>query len=275
MFNGFSLIVFKSIPILLGAVALIFGARNIRKIIFLMNSHDVRVYWNFLYAAVYFFVVSYFSYIIFEHDNISEIVSVVFFFGGIFVWLISKLFLLTTEDIKRISKLEKESITDPLMNIYNRRYLDLRLEQELSRSKRNESNLSIILIDLDHFKNINDTYGHQVGDLVLRKFADILRSIKRTSDVLIRYGGEEILIIAPDSDLEDAVILCERISETLKHQKIQPHLTKTLDIKISASIGISQYSSDQDDMDSLIKRADLALYKAKSSGRDKIEIGII
>jgi len=122
------------------------------------------------------------------------IVPSVFFFGAGFVWLTATLSLHTAIDIRRVTVLEHENITDPLIGIYNRRYLDRRLQEEFIRARRYSLPLSVLLLDIDHFKRVNDAYGHQVGDLVLSYLGKLLLSAIRATDIIARYGGEEILI---------------------------------------------------------------------------------
>ncbi len=171
--------------------------------------------------------------------------------------------------IKNIqTRFEKISVTDELTDLYNRRYLFQRLEEELSRAKRREGEFSIIMIDIDHFKNINDSYGHQYGDFVLKNLAKIFKSLVRQEDIIARFGGEEFVIICPDESEKGAFTLAERIrnqvlSYTFASSGISTH--------ISISLGVASFTKKDIDstIDDLIKKADEALYAAKDAGRNK------
>jgi len=163
--------------------------------------------------------------------------------------------------------LKEKSITDPLTSLYNRAYLNYILEEEITKAKQNITPLSIAMIDIDFFKKINDTYGHINGDCVLKSLSHILKSKTRQGDSVIRYGGEEILIIMPGSDINGAKSKMEYIREYIENETF----CDDLNIKLTVSIGIAQYKED-DDINSLIEKADINLYKAKKTGRNKVVI---
>ncbi|MBF0238260.1 MAG: diguanylate cyclase [SAR324 cluster bacterium] len=165
--------------------------------------------------------------------------------------------------------LQEQAITDPLTGIYNRRYLTDRLGQEVSSIKRNPKSLSLLMLDIDHFKHINDTYGHQCGDYVLTLFASILRKNLRQHDIVARYGGEEFVILLQNMNPLESFVIAERIRRDVESTTF---IFEREQIKITTSIGLT---SVQDDMasdltsDSLLKSADTALYEAKSKGRNQ------
>ncbi len=160
--------------------------------------------------------------------------------------------------------LEELAISDGLTNIYNHKYIKERLNQEILESQRYNNDLSIIMFDIDHFKDINDDYGHQFGDKVLKKVASIFKSELRATDIPGRYGGEEFLIILPNINTKNAFITAERIRKTIEGVNWGNE-----ELKITISGGISsQYSSGMDD---LIRKADSLLYQAKKKGRNRIE----
>ncbi|MEJ5313610.1 MULTISPECIES: diguanylate cyclase [Anaerolinea] len=150
--------------------------------------------------------------------------------------------------------------TDSLTFLPNRRWLTQTLEERLYRKKR----FTLILVDIDHFKQINDTYGHEVGDAVLREVSDCLHHQIRAGDVIGRWGGEEFLIIASEEDGEGALQLAYRLRETLENFKLEAGFS------VTASFGVS-LSREDDTMTTLLKRADLALYRAKNNGRNRVE----
>lgn len=162
-------------------------------------------------------------------------------------------------------ELYKNSITDKLTNIYNRAKLDLALSEEIDRSKRYGSIFSIILIDVDFFKKVNDNYGHQVGDDVLKQSAKVLLENIRQTDLLGRWGGEEFLIICTQTDKESALILAEKLRKTIKSHKYS-----TYPKEVTISLGVATYSEKIKSVDDILLSADRALYDAKNQGRDRV-----
>jgi diguanylate cyclase (GGDEF)-like protein len=165
--------------------------------------------------------------------------------------------------------------TDPLTELHNRRYLDRRLNEELARAGRYRQPLSCLFIDADHFKRINDTYGHQAGDIVLRELANRIRSQLRASDIATRFGGEEFAILLPQTSLNEALMLAERIRMEISSQPIP--LDDGSSLQLSVSIGVSETlpksnkTQQQADGEQLLVNADQALYTAKANGRNRIE----
>ncbi|MFY9141397.1 diguanylate cyclase [Sulfuricurvum sp.] len=170
-------------------------------------------------------------------------------------------------------ELEKQAITDYLTGLYNRRYFTNRLEEELSRIKRSQKTVSsLLMFDLDKFKLINDTFGHLTGDTVLREFANILKNNLRKSDIIGRIGGEEFAMILPDTDLESAVILADRIREDVAAHTITADWKQ---IHFTVSIGLTSLSCNDNNSDSAFSRVDDALYKAKKNGRNRVEYNVL
>ncbi|MGZ5049945.1 MAG: GGDEF domain-containing protein [Methylobacter sp.] len=162
----------------------------------------------------------------------------------------------------------KMAYTDPLTQTHNRASFNGTIKREMSLAARNNSNLSIIFFDVDHFKAINDTYGHDCGDTTLRLSAKWIKESLRESDIIFRYGGEEFVILLSDTDLDGATLLAERIRSSIERHTIAYDM-KT--IKITASMGVSSLRND-DTLESFIKRADDAMYQAKSSGRNRVVV---
>jgi diguanylate cyclase (GGDEF)-like protein len=165
-----------------------------------------------------------------------------------------------------------EAITDPLTGLANRRYLWHFLPYELLRIERRQSSLAVIMIDLDHFKRVNDTHGHDAGDLVLTSVAAQLRRHIRGSDIACRYGGEEFVLVLPDASLEGTRRRAEGIREAIRRLALSYH-GKPLG-KITASIGIAMFPEHADDPESLMLRVDRLMYHAKKSGRDRVVINL-
>lgn len=169
------------------------------------------------------------------------------------------------DDIGEIKQLERQlfhlSITDPLTNVYNRRYFVKRLEEEIERARRTGSKFSIIMMDIDYFKNINDRYGHNSGDLVLKKIMSEMLRKKRKIDILARWGGEEFIILLPETTQNEAVFLAERLRQCLNRIDI-PNVGN-----VTASFGVAEYSLG-DTVNKIVHNADVMMYKAKSAGRN-------
>lgn len=177
------------------------------------------------------------------------------------------------ENIREIAQLHAQLIEqanrDPLTNLYNRRYLDSTLDRELARCKREGQSLALIMIDIDHFKKINDTYGHQAGDEMLIYLASTLHGMARAADITCRYGGEEFLLLMPTMDLETA----HRRAEELRAgfgSAVVPF--GNFRLQTTLSIGISVYPGHGTTPDQLIQGADRAMYRAKHRGRNRVEI---
>ncbi|MFH1767652.1 MAG: GGDEF domain-containing protein [Candidatus Omnitrophota bacterium] len=158
---------------------------------------------------------------------------------------------------------------DELTGFFNLRCALTFLEKEFSRSRRQKKNLSIAIIDIDHFKNINDSHGHIAGNDVLKKFSQVIKNNIRASDLVGRYGGDEFLLIFPESNIEQATNILQRIKEEILQTKITSCLTGK-SINLSFSAGLAIYSANIKNMDTLINKADHALYNAKNQGRNRI-----
>jgi two-component system phosphate regulon sensor histidine kinase PhoR len=168
-----------------------------------------------------------------------------------------------TERTRMQDELRQLSERDPLTSLYNRRKLYLLLAGELKRSRRHGHPLSLMLLDIDHFKRINDTFGHDIGDLVLAQAAQLISAMLRLTDILARYGGEEFVIACPETDMDGAAVLAEKLRSAIGDFRFPTAGEVTI------SIGISLLKNG-DDVNSLIKRADTALYVAKETGRNRV-----
>jgi len=177
-------------------------------------------------------------------------------------------------DISGLKLLQKEleylATTDPLTGAYNRRHFLELTEKEIIRARRYQSPLSISMIDIDHFKRINDRYGHPVGDLVLKELVKILRSQLRPNDVLGRLGGEEFTITMVECDLQKAFAMIERLRKSIEQHSIMADDGTEVYFKISA--GVAQLANETEGWESVMSRADQALYQAKKGGRNRVEI---
>ena len=199
------------------------------------------------------------------NENIC--LSAYIIYSMIFVSLLTSGFLLYRyKKLNLYSRLLRElSITDKLTKIYNRLKIDTELESEFKRYKRSKESFCVILIDIDFFKNINDTYGHLVGDSVLIELSKLLKDNLREVDMLGRWGGEEFIIILPSSKIDGAYALAQKIRE-----KVQNHKFKTSQ-QITSSFGVTQIKED-DTIEDILHRADKALYVSKDNGRNQVNI---
>lgn len=179
------------------------------------------------------------------------------------------------ENVINNERLKHIGLTDPLTGVNNRRYLERRLQEEIGRAARHEHALSCLYIDIDHFKRINDSIGHQAGDEVLREVAARIKAELRLSDALGRFGGEEFVVLLAEADLDDAMNVAERIRASVAEQPLMlAAVHKTLDVTVS--IGVASFTYDGGDAgveimaSRFVARADQALYQAKEEGRNRV-----
>jgi len=171
---------------------------------------------------------------------------------------------------KKNEMLETMNKIDPLTTLYNRRYLMETFVTEFEKANRYGYPLSLLMLDLDRFKQINDYFGHQIGDMVLKKVADLLRENIRRGDILARFGGEEFIVIAPFTDIEGAYDLADKIRMVIEKESSM-EIEKDVIINVTSSFGVSTYfNNNYLDLDGFIRAADDALYKSKRSGRNRV-----
>jgi len=173
------------------------------------------------------------------------------------------------DNAKLFEQMQQLAITDGLTNLYNRRYFYMVLENEIERSRRYETPLSLIMMDIDHFKLVNDQYGHLAGDDVLESIAKLCKNLLRQTDEMFRYGGEEFTVLLPETNADLAVRVAERIRKTIAETtfKINDH-----HIRITVSLGVTQFDSDLSGPNEFIDAVDKALYTAKDAGRNCVKI---
>ena len=161
------------------------------------------------------------------------------------------------------------AITDQLTGLHNRRYMSRHLDNLLSNARRSERPLAFVIMDIDHFKHVNDTYGHDIGDEVLKEFASRIAANVRGIDLACRYGGEEFVVVMPDTDVAFAYSIAERLRQTVEANPVRISRAPG-QINITISIGIAKMEGGDDSADALLHRADQALYRAKRSGRNRV-----
>ena len=212
---------------------------------YLMAHQDIKHKVKIKYEAeIYYFFIS--ASLVSEEKNYYSVV-----FSDI-----------TNEEKYKID-LEKLTITDTLTSIGNRRHFHDKLKEEISRANRYENSLSLIMLDIDYFKKVNDVHGHGVGDSVLMEYTKLISSIIRAGDIFCRIGGEEFMIILPNTNRDSAVVLAEKLRLSVQeHKKI---------LSITMSFGIIQYIKGEN-IEYILRRVDEALYEAKDSGRNRVVV---
>jgi len=174
---------------------------------------------------------------------------------------------LTNERIRMMEKLQKLAVTDGLTKLYNSRSFYSQLETEVDRFNRYKHPLALLLLDLDHFKDYNDTYGHLEGDKVLVRFSQIIKTCLRANDTAYRYGGEEFTVILPETGGDEAGLVAQRIRVALETERFSPINGKG--VKITISIGVTEYQT-KEELSTFIQRADRAMYRSKQKGRNLV-----
>ena len=258
--------------VLVGIGTLVLSLFTISRIINELGSGILKRRWFALRLLVAFFIIGYIGYWSYlpRHAQFKDLLgTLILFLGALFVLIVSWLMLQTTRDIKRVASLELQSITDPLLGIYNRRYLDQRLSEEISRAQRYKFPLSILMLDIDHFKRVNDRFGHLTGDKVLISIGKLLQEKTRQSDIVARYGGEEIVLMLPNTNEDRAVNLAERLRVILEQTPYTAENNSEA-FHCTVSIGVTSLGEESCKSSDLLRKADVALYQAKRTGRNKV-----
>jgi diguanylate cyclase (GGDEF)-like protein len=226
--------------VLVGVIILLGSLATVKNIIRRLPLGGSRTSWYAMSALIILFVIGYLGYVVAfwgQHATALDlIVPGIFFFGACFVWLSSILALQTAMDVMRITVLEHESFTDPLTGVYNRRFMEQHLGEEVSKARRYKFDLAVLLLDLDYFKRINDEHGHQAGDQLLIEFGNLVSHQLRDSDILSRYGGEEFLVIAPNTAPPAATLLAERLRGHLQSHHFLQEFKGTQGMKIKVIV---------------------------------------
>lgn len=162
------------------------------------------------------------------------------------------------------------AVTDGLTGLFVRRYFDLRMEEELAKGRRYGRPFSLLLFDIDHFKKFNDTHGHQTGDMVLRQFAALIQKSTRDADICCRYGGEEVAVILPETALDEATVLANKLCVAVRNSVFTG--TSGQELSVTTSIGVAEFAPAYDSVQAMVEAVDAMLYQAKQLGRNRVEI---
>jgi diguanylate cyclase (GGDEF)-like protein/PAS domain S-box-containing protein len=177
---------------------------------------------------------------------------------------------LALTNLKLRETLRKQSIRDPLTDLFNRRFMEESLEREIHRATRNQRSLGIVMLDIDHFKNFNDTFGHEAGDAVLRELGDFLKQHIRGGDIACRYGGEEFLLLLPEASLDATRHRAQKLCDEVRQLQIQ-YRGETLK-SITLSLGVAVFPEHGQEAKDVVRAADAALYNAKQEGRNRVAV---
>ena len=227
---------------------------------FFLKGNKVGLLWNILILG---------TIILFLYLSNEKIISIAYTpieirqFIGAYLIVMTLAYIFENTLLKSYDKLSKLAMTDSLTGLYNRYYLFKRLEEEIKRAKRYNHPLCMIIFDIDNFKQINDKYGHDVGDAVLSMVARVLKRNIRETDIAGRFGGEEFVIVCPETDIENGHLVAEKVREAISQINFG-------DFKVTVSIGLSCFSGET--AEQLLKKADIALYRAKNSGKNRVEV---
>jgi len=172
---------------------------------------------------------------------------------------------------QQVVTLQRKTRSDPLTGVMNRLAMEEDLPDEFARSNRYGRTFGLVMADIDFFKKVNDTYGHGIGDEALRAFAQIMRNCLRDVDVIYRYGGEEFVIVMPETDSSGAMAAAERLRSKVEGQVLKQKDNPDLQLRFTASFGVSGFLKGDRDYQEVLKRADMALYQAKDNGRNRVE----
>jgi diguanylate cyclase (GGDEF)-like protein len=184
--------------------------------------------------------------------------------------VLAKQVALALGNLKLKESLRNQSICDPLTGLFNRRYMEESLEREFSRANRNKTSVALVMMDLDHFKRFNDTFGHQAGDTLLRTLGDLLKRNTRGQDIACRYGGEEFVLVLTDSNLAGALQRAEILRQQVRQLSVE--YAGQLLGTVSVSMGVALFPDHGTTMGEVLRASDQALYCAKREGRDRVSV---
>jgi diguanylate cyclase (GGDEF)-like protein len=232
--------------------------------------YKLYIFYGLLFLARAVWTAGYYQQASVEAHTIAHISSLMAF---LLMVVVTSSIIIWSASERLTQELERQATIDPLTQIYNRRALESIAQKEIARSQRENKLFSVILMDIDHFKRVNDKYGHQFGDQVLVKFCQLISDNLRSYDIFARYGGEEFVLLLPNTSGPDVLKLAEKLRLIIREaafsgtSNIHP---STVNEAITASFGVAESTSEDKQLDRLISQADKALYQAKQQGRNKV-----
>lgn len=252
-------------------VSVLFSSQRLFK---RLPARKIRSNKYFLMVPISLLILGYLAYLLAfrnVHRNWHDLITPGVLFASAFsLWFICKLSLQATIDFV----LEQENITDPLMGIYNRRYLERRLTEEVARAQRYTVPLSVFLLDIDQFKDINRTYGRRTGDQVLIHLGKLLLEYVRESDEVARYDQDDVLVMAPNTSIQDTHLLADRIRQRVEVQPLLLHARTDKEERIAfrISVGVATMQGSFDSLEKLLQRAEVALQQARLDGGNRVVV---
>lgn len=261
--------------VVVAALVLVAALVPVNSVVALVPDGSVRQRWRLLQTGILVCVAAYSAYLVLFWDHhrtwLDLLAPAAFLAAALLIVATLRLTLDTASEVRHAGRAE-HGVTDVLVGVYNRRYLEHRLAEEVARSRRHALPLSVLLFDLDHFRRLNEKWGREVGDRVLTYLGHLLLNAVRGSDIVARYGGEELIVIAPSTTLEQAVELADRLRRHVEKEDLGfgGEAGDKPELQVTVSVGVAQFQSDETEWSEIVVRADQALKRAKKAGRNRV-----
>lgn len=262
--------------VVIGAFVLVMALVPARALAARLTDESLRQRWRMVQWRILVFLMGYAAYLVVfwdRHKRWEDLFApIALLLAAMLTHTVVRLAQDTAAQAKPAARAEREGITDALVGVYNRRYLEHRLSEEVARARRHAVPLSVLLFDIDHFRRVNEKWGREVGDRVLNYLGHLLLGGVRESDVVARYGGEEIMVIAPATTMEQAVALAERLREEVERENLGfgGEMGGKPELQVTVSVGVGELQPEETEWEPLVARADAAVIKAKVSGRNRV-----
>lgn len=262
--------------VVVAALVLVAALVPVNRIVAMVREGSVRQWWRVLQTGILCCVAASSSYLVFfweRHRTWFDLIAPAAFLAAALLTVATVyLALETAAEVRHTGRSEREGVTDALVGVYNRRYLEHRLAEEVARAKRHALPLSVLLVDLDHFRRLNEKWGREVGDRVLNYLGHMLLNAVRESDVVARYGGEELIVIAPSTTLEQALGLADRLRRHVEQENLGfgGEAGDKPELQVTVSVGVAQYQEAETEWSEMVLRADQAVKRAKKAGRNRV-----
>ena len=268
--------VLAEVCVVVGALLLLAALVPINEVIAQVPQSGIRHRWRTLQAVLLLFLIGYSTYLVVFWERHTEpldmLVPGILLLGGGAMLMAIRLSTETVAELRTAVRPEREVVIDSLVGIYNRRYIEHRLAEEVARAKRHGLDLSVLVFDLDHFRQLNDHWGRVVGDRVLNYLGRHLLGAVRESDVVARFGGEELIVIAPNTALTHALELADRLRKGVELENLGfgGEAGDTPELQVTVSVGVAQLDPAADEWATLVRRAEEAVTRAKRAGRNRV-----